>query len=54
MESARDQDHHFEHQVVLFKENIQNLISKLNEREDTSESRIGNLEDIIKKVIERS
>jgi len=52
MESARDQDHHFEHQVVLFKENIQNLISKLNEREDTSESRIGNLEDIIKKEVD--
>jgi mannose-binding lectin 2 len=43
-------DHHVEHQLASVVDHIKNLISKLEKREDKSETRLTNLEDIIKKV----
>lgn len=43
-------DHHVEHQLASVVDHIKNLISKLEKREDKSETRLTNLEAIIKKV----
>ena len=47
-------DHHVEHQLASVVDHIKNLISKLEKREDKSETRLTNLEDIIKKEVEGS
>lgn len=47
-------DHHVEHQLASVVDHIKNLISKLEKREDNSESRLTNLEAIIKKEVEGS
>ena len=46
------QDHHLEHQLAAVQDHIKNLIGKLQAREDKSESRIDNLEALVKKVSE--
>lgn len=43
-------DHHVEHQFASVYDHIKNLIGKLEKREDKSETRLENLENIIKKV----
>lgn len=43
-------DHHVEHQLASVTDHIKNLIGKLEKREDKSETRLTNLEEIIKKV----
>lgn len=44
------QDHHVEHQLAAVQDHIKNLIGKIQAREDKSESRIENLEALVKKV----
>ena len=44
-------DHHFEHQLSSVEDHIKNLLGKLNEREDKSEKRIKELEEIVKRVL---
>lgn len=46
-------DHHVEHQMASVVDHIKNLIGKLEKREEKSENRLTNLEDIIKKVLFR-
>lgn len=43
-------EHHVEHQFASVSDNIKNLIGKLEKREDKSESRLENLEALIKQV----
>lgn len=43
-------DHHVEHEFAAVADNIKNLIGKLEKREDKSESRLENLEALIKQV----
>lgn len=43
-------DHHVEHQFASVMDHIKNLIGKLEVREDKSETRIENLEKLIKQV----
>jgi hypothetical protein len=43
-------DHHVEHQLASVVDHIKNLLSKLEKREDTSENRLQNLENMVKKV----
>jgi mannose-binding lectin 2 len=47
-------DHHVEHQLASVVDHIKNLIGKLEKREDKSETRLTNLEEIIKKEVEGS
>ena len=49
--SMEVQDHHVEHQLAAVQDHIKNLIGKIQSREDVSESRIENLEALVKKVI---
>ena len=44
------QDHHVEHELAAVKDHINNLLGKINSREDKSEMRIENLESLVKKV----
>ncbi len=44
------QDHHVEHEMAAVKDHINNLLAKINSREDKSEMRIENLEALVKKV----
>lgn len=44
------QDHHVEHQLAAVQDHIKNLIGKIQAREDKSETRIENLEGLVKKV----
>ncbi len=43
-------DHHVEHEFASVADNIKNLIGKLEKREDKSESRLENLEGLVKQV----
>jgi hypothetical protein len=43
-------DHHVEHEFAQVDDHIKNLIGKLAAREDKSESRIDQLEALVKKV----
>lgn len=43
-------DHHVEHQLASVMDHIKNLIGKIEKREDKSETRIENLEKLIKQV----
>lgn len=54
MESLETLDHHVEHQLAAVMDHIKNLVAKLEKREDTSESRITNLEGLIKEQVEGS
>eukprot|EP00604_Paraphysomonas_vestita_P003199 CAMPEP_0174821850 /NCGR_PEP_ID=MMETSP1107-20130205/10468_1 /TAXON_ID=36770 /ORGANISM="Paraphysomonas vestita, Strain GFlagA" /LENGTH=232 /DNA_ID=CAMNT_0016039345 /DNA_START=478 /DNA_END=1173 /DNA_ORIENTATION=- len=45
-------DHHVEHALASIDDHIANMIGKIEKREDKSESRIGDLESIIKKEID--
>eukprot|EP01034_Spumella_vulgaris_P031490 gene31490-38894_t len=45
-------DHHIEHEFASVADNIKNLIGKLEKREDKSESRIENLEGLIKQSVD--
>lgn len=44
-------DHHVEHQFASVYDHIKSLIGKLEKREDKSETRLENLENLIKKVL---
>jgi flagellar capping protein FliD len=46
-------DHHLEHQIASITDHIKNLIGKIEKREDKSETRLENLENLIKQVRER-
>ena len=39
-------DHHVEHEVVGIKDHINNVLSKLEKREDSAESRLDSVEDV--------
>lgn len=45
-------DHHVEHEFAAVADNIKNLIGKLEKREDKSESRLENLEALIKQAVD--
>ncbi len=50
MEDHDTLDHHVEHQLAAVMDHIKNLIGKLEKREDNAESRIENIEKLIKQV----
>ena len=39
-------DHHLEHALASVQDHIANMVGKLEQREDKSEGRIGNLEEV--------
>ena len=43
-------DHHVEHELAAVQDHIKNLIGKIQQREDKAETRIENLEGLVKKV----
>jgi archaellum component FlaC len=47
-------DEHLEHEMVSVEDHIANLKSKIEKREDTSDSRIEELEKLVKKEVEGS
>jgi hypothetical protein len=47
-------DHQVEHQMASVTDHIKNLIGKIEKREDKSENRIENLENLIKQEVEGS
>ena len=49
--NADVQDHRIEHEFESIRDNIKNLIGKLEKKEKESEDRIEILEDMIKKVL---
>lgn len=47
-------DHHVEHQFASVYDHIKSLIGKVEKREDKSETRLENLENLVKKTVEGS
>jgi len=45
-------DHHIEHELASITDDIDNMINKLQKREDNTEEKVENLEDMVKREVE--